>query len=156
MAQKTLAECDEDADVAIKVMMSTVTATALVPAAVNWAITASAMGAGCVGIGKAYGVSLSKENGEKLVIQFLKGAGLWFLAMQVGSKVITSILQFTGLGYGAGVALDAATSAAFAWAIGKTAKSYFRSQYNNGKKLSEKELGEIFRQAFKDKKNESK
>lgn len=143
--------CDIDADKAIKIMMGAVTATALVPAAINWGITASIMGAGCVGIGKAYGFDLSKENGEKLVIQFIKGAGLWFLAMQVGSKVLTAILQFTGLGYGAGVALDAATSMAFAWAIGKTAKGYFRTQYQ-GRKLSKEELGDIFRKAFKENK----
>ena len=153
MEKRSIDLCDKDADDAIKIMMTAVVGTAVVPAAVNWGITATAMGAGCVGIGKAYGVSLSKDNGEKLVIQFLKGAGLWFLAMQVGSKVLTAILQFTGLGYGAGVALDAATSAAFAWAIGKTAKSYFRAQYQGGK-LSKEELGEVFRKAFKEKKKQ--
>ncbi len=153
MGRRSIEECDMDADSAIKAMMAAVVGTAVIPAAVNWALTASAMGAGTVAIGKAYGVSLSKENGEKLVIQFIKGAGLWFLGMQVGSKVITAILQFTGLGYGAAVALDAATSAAFAWAIGATAKSYFRTEYKGGK-LSKEELGEIFRKAFKDRKNQ--
>ena len=151
MDKKDIALCDKDADEAIKVMMAAVATTAVIPAAVNWTITATAMGTGCVAIGKAYGVSLSKENGEKLVIQFLKGAGLWFLAMQIGSKVVTAIMEFTGLGYGAGVAIDAATSAAFAWAIGKTAKSYFRSSYL-GNKLTKEELGEIFRKAWKENK----
>lgn len=151
MDKRDVILCDKDADEAIKVMMATVAGTAVIPAAVNWTITATAMGAGCVAIGKAYGVSLSKENGEKLVIQFLKGAGLWFLAMQIGSKVVTSIIEFTGLGYGAGVTIDAATSAACAWAIGKTAKSYFRSSYL-GSKLTKEELGEILRKAWKEKK----
>ena len=155
MEKRDVSLCDKDADEAIKVMMTAVVGTAVIPAAVNWAITAAAMGTGCVAIGKAYGVTLSKENGEKLVIQFIKGAGLWFLAMTVGSKLVTAILEFTGLGYGAGVALDAATSAAFAWAIGKTAKSYFRSSYI-GNKLTKEELGEIFRKAFNDKKKENK
>ena len=35
-------------------------------------------------------------------------------------------MESTGLGYGVGVAIDAATSAAFAWAIGATAKEYFQ------------------------------
>lgn len=44
--------CDQDADVAIKTMMAAVVGTAVVPAHVNWALTASAMGAGAVAIGK--------------------------------------------------------------------------------------------------------
>lgn len=153
--KKSIQECDEAADKAIAAMMAAVVGTAVVPAAVNWAITAAAMGAGCVAIGNAYGVSISKENGDKLVMQFIKGAGMWFLAMQVGEKILTAIIQFTGIGYGVGVALDAATSAAFAWAIGKTSKSYFRAQYS-GDKLSKDELGKIFREAFKEKKNSKK
>ena len=153
MDRNSIDKCDMEADKAIKIMMASVVGTAVIPAAVNWALTASAMGAGAVAIGRAYGFGLSRDNAEKLVVQFIKGAGLWFLAMQVGSKMITAILQFTGLGYGAAVMLDAATSAAFAWAVGATSKSYFRSEYR-GVKLSKEELGEIFRKAFKEHKKE--
>ena len=62
-------------------------------------------------------------------------------------------MQTTGIGYGVGVAIDAATSAAFAWAIGATAKEYFQREYLGKTKLSKDELGEIFRKAFKDHKN---
>ena len=40
---KSVYVCDKDADVAIKTMMAAVVGTAVVPAHVNWALTASAM-----------------------------------------------------------------------------------------------------------------
>ena len=61
--------------------------------------------------------------------------------------------ESTGFGYAVGAALDAATSAAFAWAIGSTAKAYFRNEYLGKSKLTKEELGEIFRKAFRDQKN---
>ena len=62
-------------------------------------------------------------------------------------------MESTGLGYGVGVAIDATTSAAFAWAIGATAKEYFQREYLGKSKLSKDELGKIFREAFKEQKN---
>lgn len=150
---KSVYVCNENADKAIAGMMATVVGTALVPAHVNWALTASAMGAGVVAIGICYDVKLSKDEGWKLVKQFIMSAGFWFLSMNVGSKIISTLMQTTGIGYGAGVAIDAATSAAFAWAIGATAKEYFQREYLGKTKLSKDELGEIFRKAFKDHKN---
>lgn len=150
---KSVYVCNENADKAIAGMMATVVGTALVPAHVNWALTASAMGAGVVAIGICYDVKLSKDEGWKLVKQFIMSAGFWFLSMNVGSKIISALMQTTGIGYGAGVAIDAATSAAFAWAIGATAKEYFQREYLGKVKLSKDELGEIFRKAFKDHKN---
>lgn len=150
---KSVYVCDNDADVAIKTMMAAVVGTAMVPAHVNWALTASAMGAGAVAIGKCYGVQLTKDEGWKFVKQFVLSAGLWFLSMNVGSKILSMLMESTGIGYGVGVALDAATSAAFAWAIGSTAKEYFRNEYLGKQKLTKEELGEIFRKAFRDGKN---
>mgnify|MGYP007000558802 CR=1 FL=1 len=40
---KSVCVCDQDADVAIKTMMAAVVGTAVIPAHVNWALTASAM-----------------------------------------------------------------------------------------------------------------
>lgn len=150
---KSVYVCNENADKAIAGMMATVVGTALVPAHVNWALTASAMGAGVVAIGICYDVKLSKDEGWKLVKQFIMSAGFWFLSMNVGSKIISALMQTTGIGYGVGVAIDAATSAAFAWAIGATAKEYFQRECLGKTKLSKDELGEIFRKAFKDHKN---
>lgn len=150
---KSVYVCNENADKAIAGMMATVVGTALVPAHVNWALTASAMGAGVVAIGLCYDIKLSKDEGWKLVKQFIMSAGFWFLSMNVGSKILSALMETTGIGYGAGVAIDAATSAAFAWAIGATAKEYFQREYLGKTKLSKDELGEIFRKAFKDHKN---
>ena len=144
---------DQDADVAIKTMMAAVVGTAVVPAHVNWALTASAMGAGAVAIGKCYGVQLTKDEGWKFVKQFVLSAGMWFLSMNVGSKILSVLIESTGIGYGVGMALDAATSAAFAWAIGSTAKACFKNEYLGKSKLTKEELGEIFRKAFRDQKN---
>ena len=140
---KSVYVCNENADKAIAGMMATVVGTALVPA----------MGAGVVAIGLCYDIKLSKDEGWKLVKQFIMSAGFWFLSMNVGSKIISALMETTGIGYGAGVAIDAATSAAFAWAIGATAKEYFQREYLGKVKLSKDELGEIFRKAFKDHKN---
>ena len=41
--EKSVYVCDQDADVAIKTMMAAVVGTAVIPAHVNWALTASAM-----------------------------------------------------------------------------------------------------------------
>lgn len=150
---RSLYVCDNDADVAIKTMMGTVVATAAVPAHVNWALTASAMGAGAVAIGKCYDVQLTKDEGWKLVKQFVLSAGMWFLSMNVGSKILSALMQSTGVGYAVGMALDAASSAAFAWAIGSTAKAYFRNEYHGKSRLTKEELGRIFREAFKEQKN---
>lgn len=149
---KSVYVCDQDADVAIKAMMGAVVGTAIIPAHVNWALTASAMGTGAIAIGKCYDVQLTKEEGWKFVKQFVLSAGMWFLSMNVGSKILSMLMESTGIGYGIGIALDAATSAAFAWAIGSTAKAYFRNEYLGKSRLTKEELGEIFRKAFKDQK----
>ena len=88
------------------------------------------------------------DEGWKLVKQFIYSAGGWFLSMNVGSKLFAALAQSTGLGYGVGVAIDSAASAAFAWAIGESAKEYFRRDYLGKSKMSKEELGRFFRNAF--------
>lgn len=149
MSKKSIHECDEQADDAIRTMVATVVGTAAIPAHVNWSLTATAMGAGVVAIGLIYDVQLTKEEGWKLVRQFFLGAGFWFVTMNVGSKILTAILESTGFGYLGGVALDGAISAASAWAIGACAKEYFRRDFLGKSKPTKEELGEIFREAFK-------
>lgn len=133
---------DEQADRAIKAMVATVAATAIVPAHINWALTASAMGAGVMAIGRCYNCQLNKNEAWKLVRQFFLAAGSWFLAMNFGSKFFAMILQSTGIGYGAAVALDLAISSAAAYAIGAAAKEYFKGERDRGR------IGKTFRQAF--------
>lgn len=149
MSKKSIHECDEQADDAIRTMVATVVGTAAIPAHVNWSLTATAMGAGVVAIGLIYDVQLTKEEGWKLVRQFFLGAGFWFVTMNVGSKILTAIMESTGFGYFGGVALDGAISAASAWAIGACAKEYFRRDFLGKSKPTKEELGGIFREAFK-------
>ncbi|MDO5489783.1 MAG: DUF697 domain-containing protein [Bacteroidaceae bacterium] len=149
MSKKSIHECDEQADDAIRTMVATVVGTAAIPAHVNWSLTATAMGAGVVAIGLIYDVQLTKEEGWKLVRQFFLGAGFWFVTMNVGSKILTAIMESTGFSYLGGVALDGAISAASAWAIGACAKEYFRRDFLGKSKPTKEELGEIFREAFK-------
>lgn len=149
MSKKSIHECDEQADDAIRTMVATVVGTAAIPAHVNWSLTATAMGAGVVAIGLIYDVQLTKEEGWKLVRQFFLGAGFWFVTMNVGAKILTAIMESTGFGYLGGVALDGAISAASAWAIGACAKEYFRRDFLGKSKPTKEELGEIFREAFK-------
>ena len=106
MTSEELARCDENADLAIKVMIGSIVTGAVIPAAINWTVVAAAMGTGCVAIGKCYGFNLTRKDGWKLVKQFILGAGFMFLALNIGSKVIATIAQATGIGYAAGVVLD--------------------------------------------------
>ena len=152
--KKTLQECDNDADLAIGAMITTLGFGSLAPVAINWAIAASAYGAGAVAIGKAYGVTLSEDEGWKLVKQFFVAAGTGFLIINFGAKLIACVAQATGIGYGAGVLLDTAISIAGAYAVGGCAKAYFRADYQGKRKLSKEEIGRIFREEFtKHKKN---
>lgn len=151
---KTISERDNDADGAIAAMVTAVVASAVTPAAVNWSLTAAAMGTGCVAIGKIYGITLTHDEAWKLIKQFLLGAGTWFLAMNLGSKFVAFLLQATGLGYGAGVLLDVSISAAVAYAVGACAKDYFRRDLLGKTKPTKKELSKIFKDAFNKKKND--
>jgi uncharacterized protein (DUF697 family) len=133
---------DRNADIAIGSMVAAVVGTAIVPAHVNWALTAGAMGTGVIAIGLCYGVELTKDEAWKLIQQFFAAAGGWFLAMNVGSKFMAAIIQSTGIGYGVAVALDATISAAAAYALGEAAKAYFKGERDMGK------IGKTFRDSF--------
>ena len=148
---KEIQKMDEKAERDIKIGISTVVATAVVPAHVNWAATSAAMGIMCVDIGACYGERLTDESGAKdLIKQFVYGAGFWFMAMHVGSKIFSAAVETTGIGYVAGVSIDALSSGAFAYAIGKSAKLYFR-QKALGRKISAREVGATtFRKCFTD------
>ncbi len=147
---------DEKADKAIKSMVVAVVGTAAVPAHVNWALTATAMGAGVIAIGVCYDVKLTKDEAWKLVKQFFLAAGSWFIAMNIGSKIFAMILSSTGIGHFGAMALDGAISGAAAYAIGACAKEYFRRDYLGKSAPTKKELGDLFREAFKKKKAEAK
>jgi len=144
---------DAKADRAIKEMVAAAAGAAVVPVYVNWSIMATAMGSGVIAIGIIYDVKLNADEAWKLVKQFFIGAGFWFLTMNVGAKILTVIIESTGIGYGGGVVLDAAISSAAAYAIGACAKEYFRRDFLGNRKLTKEELQKIFQDAFKNQKN---
>ena len=67
---------DEKADGVIETMVVAVLGTSVIPAYVNWSITASAMGTGVVAIGLCYGVKLTREEAWKLIRKFVHAAGV--------------------------------------------------------------------------------
>lgn len=154
--RKSIEQCDDEADKKITYMIAGMVGCAVVPAAINWTILMTAMGAGVISIGNCYGFSITKEGGADLVKQFFLSAGTTWLMLNVGSKIFTAIIQMTGLGYVGGAAVDAIISAAQAYAVGGCAKAYFRKKYQ-GKSISKEELGKIFKEKFQEykKKNQS-
>jgi uncharacterized protein (DUF697 family) len=134
---------DEKADAAITTMIAAVVGTSVIPAYVNWAVTATAMGTGVVAIGLSYGVELTKDEAWHLVKQFIGAAGFWFMGMVIGSRILSMILTSTGIGYFGAVALDATVSGALAYAIGEASKAYFKGVRDK------KVLGDRVRNAFK-------
>ncbi len=152
---KSIEQCDNEADEKIAYMIAGMVGGAVVPAAINWTIVVTAMGAGVISIGNCYGFSISKEGGADLVKQFFLSAGTTWLMLNVGAKICTAIIQMTGIGYFGGAAVDAVISAAQAYAVGGCAKAYFRKKYQ-GKSISKEELGKIFKEKFKEYKKNHK
>ena len=142
----SLAEADRAADRAITAMTVAAAGCAVIPIHVNWVAFCTTLGGGVVYIGHCYGVRASREEGWKLIVRFFIAAGFGFMALTFGAKFITAVMKSTGFPYPVGVLLDAVFSAAIAYAVGQSAKAYFRGER---RKL---ELGRIFREAFEQQK----
>lgn len=136
----SIEECDRKADTAITAMIAAAMGGAVVPVAVSWPVAMTAMGAGVVAIGLCYDVRLEKDEAWKLVVSFIKAAGLTFGGLLIGGQLLAAALAFTGAGYGVAVALDAAACASIAYAVGHTAKAYFKGERNTAA------LGRLMRQ----------
>jgi hypothetical protein len=134
---------DRKANKIILGMILQMAAAAVIPVAVNWGLLAALLGIGVVRIGRTYGVPLNRKEGWKLVVQFFRAAGIFFVSAYVSSKVVVALIQSTGIGYLGGVTLDVVVSVALAVAIGATAKAYFQGERR------ESELGKIMRRTFK-------
>ena len=152
---KSINQCDNQADTAIKTMVSACIAGAIAPAMINPIVVAGAMGAGVVSIGICYDVKVTKDEAWKLIKQFFLAAGTMFLMVNMGGKFLSIILSSSGIGYGGAVAMDAALSAAQAYAVGACAKQYFRQEFLGKTKPTTQELGQIFKDAFRKKKSEN-
>ncbi|MCR5662089.1 MAG: DUF697 domain-containing protein [bacterium] len=142
-------ECDRRADDVIAGMVSSMTAGALAPAAINWVIVMSAMGAGVMSIGSCYTIKISKEEAADLIKQFFLSAGLTWCMLNVGAKICAAVFEATGFAYAPVVVADAVLSASQAFAIGSCAKAYFRKKYQGGD-ITDAELGQILKRKFKE------
>ena len=134
---------DEKADAIIKGMVATGVATAVIPLPLGVPFM-GAVASGVVAIGACYGAQLNKDEAWTLVKEFFRAAGITYMALNVGWTFISAILNFTGLGYPAAVALDATQATAISYAVGSAAKYYFSGQRNR------KELGKIMRNKLHD------
>lgn len=143
---RSLDEADKAADRVITLMTVSATGCSILPEPGSSIALSTMLGAGVVWIGKCYGVNLTGEDGWKLIIRFFMAAGFGYMARAVGLKLISAILKITGVPYIIGVVLDAAVSAAIAYAIGCSAKAYFRGECRKA------ELGRVLRQAFEEQK----
>lgn len=133
---------DDRADLIIGVMVSGSVAAAAAPVGVSWVLFTTALCTGVVGLGSCYDTTLESAEAWKVVKQLFVSAGLIWLGLSVGAKIIAAILQLTGLGYIAAVALDSAVSGALAYAVGKSAQAYFKGERDK------EALGRAFRNAF--------
>lgn len=153
---RSVEQCDQRADKAIKAMVASMVGMAAIPALVNWALVATAMASGVVAIGLCYDVKLTKDEAWKLVKQFFIAAGLTFMMVQGGTKIVAMILSSTGIGHFGAMAIDCTVSGAQGYAIGMGAREYFRRDSLGQAKPTKEELGRIIREAFKSKKAEDK
>lgn len=123
-------EQDAKADAVIASMVAAGVGGAVIPVVLTLPYIA-ALCAGVVAIGRCYGTELTKDEAWKLVRQLILAAGFTTMAVLTSSKLIAAILASTGVGYLGGVAMDAVSSAAIAYAVGGAAKSYFKGERNN-------------------------
>jgi hypothetical protein len=130
---------DEKADAIIATMAGGTAFIAVIPPVVDLAVFAAAIGASVVAIGQCYETSLSVEEASQMVMQFIKYAGAAF----TGGKLISGLLKATGFGYGPGGALDAVLYGIMSYAIGVTAKAWFKGERDPDK------LKKILREAYK-------
>ena len=138
---------DQKADIAINTMMGSMAVmAATAPAFVNVPFVMGAMASGTVAIGLCYGVKLTRQEAWRLVYQFIMGAGITFIGLNIGTKIFAAILQSTGIGYAPAVGLEVTMATALAWAVGNTAKAYFKGEKDKA------ELSRILRRQFKLKK----
>lgn len=117
---------DEKADKIILGMIAGTAALATMPPVLDVALYAAAVGGSVIAIGACYGIRISKGEATRLVMEFLSFAGFAF----GGGKLISGILKATGLGYAAGGAIDAILYSTMSYAVGVTAKTYFKGERN--------------------------
>ena len=106
------------------------------------------MGIGIVRIGRVYRAALTKQEAIKLIVQFLQAAGISYASIFVFVQIFSGVAKTAVIGYPAGAAIEASFNAGVMYALGITAKAYFRGERRKD------ELGKILRAAHREGKNE--
>jgi uncharacterized protein (DUF697 family) len=122
---------DQKADAIITSMSAGTAALAAMPPVVDMAVFAAAIGGSVVGIAACYDVTISKGDARKLIMDFIKYGGIAF----TGGKILSGVLKYTGVAYAAGGLIDAALYTTIAYAIGVTAKAYYRDEIRDPEEL---------------------
>jgi uncharacterized protein (DUF697 family) len=106
-------------------------------------------------LGSIYGHHLTKEGAAHLIRQIFLSVGATFFMMLVGLKFGAEVLKVNGIfTFGtatvAGMALDAGLAGAITFALGYTAKEYFKKN----KQMSKEEMRSRFKEFLKEGKEE--
>ena len=112
------------------------------------------MGANAVlitGLAAKYGQHMTKEGAEHLIKQMFLSVGSTFIMLNLGMKFFAEVLKGAGVitmggATVAGMALDAGLAGAVTFAIGYTAKEYFKKN----KQMSKEEMSQKFKDFFKE------
>ena len=139
---------EKQADAIIFQTILQVAAAGAIPMFVNWAVSAGLMGIGIVRIGRVYGDTLTKQEAIKLILHFLRAAGIGYASIFVFVQIFTGVAQTTVIGYPVAAAIEASVMAGLMYALGITAKAYFRGERRKD------ELGKILRAAHREGKKE--
>ena len=142
-----ISEADKRANIAIRTMVVAAIGGAVVPVVISWPVFATATGAGVVAIGMCYGVSLTTSEAWKLIVQFIRAAGLTFAGLAIGMELLSFVFLLTGAGYFVSAGLESVLAGSIAYAIGAAAKVYFKGERDNMK------LGQVLRDAFQKKRD---
>jgi uncharacterized protein (DUF697 family) len=133
---------DKRADRIIWEMAAECAAAAWVPE-LSSLIQSGVVVVGVIRIARLYGVSLTRSEAGKFLKEALLAAGAYQAAGVVGEKVLTTVLEATGVLYFGAAAFDSAFTFAVAWALGTTAKVYF------GHELGKGDLKRVARSSFR-------
>lgn len=145
---------DSKAEKHVRNLTIAVGAASAAPVLVNWTAVVPLIAVCICNIGKIYGFEVTKTGAVHFIKLCLSGAGMIFMATNLAFKFAAAFLQSTGVGYGWGLALDASITTAAAYAIGASAKLYFRDLYLNNKRMSENEIVRNFMLIYEQRRRE--
>ena len=145
---------DANANIHVRNLTLAIGAISAAPVVVNWTAAVPLIVVCVCDIGKTYGFTISKDEAVHFIRQCFAGAGLLFVATNLAFKLAAGLLEATGIGYAWGFALDASITTAAAYAIGSSAKLYFRELFLHKERLSDEQIVRNFISVYEQRKKE--